>query len=124
MAGGPSPVTEKRHEKKVGLTVFLLLTLPRAGFAEAPVGSGPPPPASPAARAPAYGASAIPSAVPPPPHVDDPMLVPVPPPKRGVSSWAEALQLLLGRSSNLKMAIDQVINAEGQTMIALAQVLH
>jgi outer membrane protein TolC len=51
------------------------------------------------------------------------MLVPVPPPKRVVSSWAEALQLLLGRSSNLKMAIDQVINAEGQTMIALAQVL-
>jgi multidrug efflux system outer membrane protein len=64
-----------------------------------------------------------PLAVPPPPTVDDPMLAPVPTPKRIVRSWAEAEQLLLERSSNLKMAVDQVINAEGQTMVALAQVL-
>jgi outer membrane protein, multidrug efflux system len=62
-------------------------------------------------------------AVPPPPPVDDPMLAPVPPPPRTIRSWAEAEQLLLGRSSNLRMAVDQVIQAEGQTMVALAQVL-
>jgi outer membrane protein TolC len=64
-----------------------------------------------------------PSAVPPPPPVDDPMLAPVPPPKRVVSSWSEAQQLLVARSTNLKTALDQVLQAEGQTIVAFAQYL-
>jgi outer membrane protein TolC len=55
--------------------------------------------------------------------VDDPMLAPVPPPKRIVSSWAEAQQMLRMRSTNLKTALDQVLVAEGQTMVAFAQYL-
>jgi outer membrane protein TolC len=55
--------------------------------------------------------------------VDDPMLAPVPPPKRVVSSWAEAQHMLRMRSTNLKTALDQVVVAEGQTMVAFAQYL-
>jgi outer membrane protein TolC len=51
------------------------------------------------------------------------MLVPVPPPRRVLSSWAEAQQILLTRSTTLKTALDNVIVAEGQTMVAFAQYL-
>jgi outer membrane protein TolC len=64
-----------------------------------------------------------PATAPPPPPVEDPMLAPVPPPKRVLSSWAEAQQLLRARSSNLRIALDQVLQAEGQTIVALAQYL-
>jgi outer membrane protein TolC len=64
-----------------------------------------------------------PPEVPAPPSVDDPMLAPVPPPRRLIASWAEAQQMLRARSTNLKTALDQVLNAEGQTMVALAQYL-
>jgi outer membrane protein TolC len=47
----------------------------------------------------------------------------VPPPKRIVSSWAEAQQILRTRSTTLKAALDQVVQAEGQTMVAFAQYL-
>ena len=43
------------------------------------------------------------------PPVDDPMLAPVPPPRRVISSWAEAQDLLRQRSTNLKTALDQVL---------------
>jgi outer membrane protein TolC len=51
------------------------------------------------------------------------MLAPVPPPKRVLTSWAEAYGLLQARSTNLKTAIDQVVEAEGQTIVAFAQYL-
>jgi outer membrane protein TolC len=51
------------------------------------------------------------------------MLAPVPSPKRVISSWAEAQQLLRTRSTNLKAALDQVLQAEGQTIVAFAQYL-
>jgi outer membrane protein TolC len=51
------------------------------------------------------------------------MLAPVPPPRRIVSSWMEAQGLMRARSTNLKTALDQVLNAEGQTIVALAQYL-
>src|SRR5580698_9759540 len=92
------------------VAVFLLL-FPRAGLAQVP-----PPPAP----APAGSAQFV---LPPPPPVDDPMLAPVPTPKRVVSSWAEAEDLLRMRSTNLKTALDQVLQAEGQTMVAFAQYL-
>lgn len=88
----------------------------------------PPPlaPAAPAPTTPLPSVNAPPKdafGVPPPPPVSDPMLAPVPPPPRIVSSWGEAVTLLRMRSTNLKQALDQVLNAEGQTMVALAQYL-
>jgi len=51
------------------------------------------------------------------------MLGPVPVPKRVVSSWAEALAYLRARSTDLKLAIDQVLQAEATTREALAAYL-
>jgi outer membrane protein TolC len=61
--------------------------------------------------------------VPTPPSVTDPMLGPVPPPKRTLASWEEAVGYLRGRSTTLKISVDQVLQAEAQTVIALAQYL-
>jgi outer membrane protein TolC len=51
------------------------------------------------------------------------MLAPVPPPKRILGSWDEAVAYLRARSTDLKIAMDQVLQAEAQTRIALAQYL-
>lgn len=51
------------------------------------------------------------------------MLEPVPRAKAVVSSWAQAQRFLRARSTNLKVALDQVLQAEGQTIVALAQYL-
>jgi multidrug efflux system outer membrane protein len=72
---------------------------------------------------PAGSPSASPVAVPPPPEVKDPMLAPVPPPARVLGSWQEAVGLLRARSTDLKIAIAEVLQAEAQTRIALAQYL-
>src|SRR3974390_3844548 len=61
--------------------------------------------------------------IPPPPPVSDPMLAPVPPPKRVVATWQEALGYLRARSTDLRIALDQVLQAEAQTRIALAAYL-
>ncbi len=105
--------------RKVALYGLLILAVPGAGLAEGASGPGTPATESPNGSVPAYD----PSMLPPPPKADDPMLAPVPPPKRVISSWAEAKQLLDMRSTNLRTALDQVLQAEGQTMIALAQYL-
>jgi outer membrane protein, multidrug efflux system len=111
---------------RAGITVLALavLSVPsRVVFSQPPpVPSGLPGPA-PAPALPARGLNAGPLAVPPPPTIEDPMLAAVPAPPRVIRSWDEAERLLLGRSSNLRMAVDQVLVAEGQTMVALAQVL-
>jgi outer membrane protein TolC len=62
-------------------------------------------------------------ALPAPPPVSDPMLTPVPAPKRVLSSWQEAVAYLRARSTDLRIAIDQVLQAEAQTRIALAAYL-
>jgi outer membrane protein TolC len=51
------------------------------------------------------------------------MLAPVPAPKRVLSSWQEAITYLRARSTDLKIAFDQVLQAEALTRIALAQYL-
>ena len=107
---------------KIPLATLLLLALSRAALADVPAK----PPVTPSAPLPAPTVSAPVSAaptVPPPPPVDDPMLAPVPPPKRVISSWKEAQDFLRARSTNLKTALDQVLQAEGQTIVALAQYL-
>jgi multidrug efflux system outer membrane protein len=47
----------------------------------------------------------------------------VPTPKRILRSWKEAVELLRSRSTDLRLAVDQVLQAEAQTRIALAQYL-
>jgi outer membrane protein, multidrug efflux system len=75
--------------------------------------------AAPAAHPPTVDPGAMPQM----PPVDDPMLAPVPAAPRVVSTWVEAEQLLRMRSTNLKAAVDQVLQAEGQTIVAIAQYL-
>jgi multidrug efflux system outer membrane protein len=68
-------------------------------------------------------AGASPIAMPPPPPVSDPMLAPAPPPKRVLSSWQEGVSYLRARSTDLRIAVDEVLQAEAATRIALAQYL-
>jgi outer membrane protein TolC len=58
-----------------------------------------------------------------PPPVDDPMLAPVPPPKRLFSSWREIADWLSASSPDLRIAVDQVLQAEALTRGALARYL-
>jgi multidrug efflux system outer membrane protein len=95
------------------LLAIPLLALPLSASAQTP--TAPPLPAPPSPTS-AQG----PLAVPPPPEVSDPMLAPVPPPHRILSSWSEAVNYLRARSTDLKIALDQVLQAEAQTRIALA----
>jgi outer membrane protein TolC len=93
---------------------FVLLLASTTAFAQglaqgAPLSAQPPSP------------SAI--TVPAPPAVSDPMLAPLPAPKLILSSWQEAIAYLRARSTDLRTAIDQVLQAEAQTRIALAQYL-
>src|SRR5580700_1563720 len=94
------------------LLSLVLLTLPAQALAQQPH----PTPALPAPPPlPAPSPIAVPSA----PAVSDPMLAPVPPPKRILHSWAEAVTYLHARSTDLQIALDQVLQAEAQTRVAL-----
>lgn len=55
--------------------------------------------------------------------VEDPMLIPVPPPTRMVNNWREALSLVKTRSTNYLRATAQVDVARAQSRMALARVL-
>ena len=61
--------------------------------------------------------------LPPPPKVDDPMLQPLPAPRRVIATWEDALSLVKARSTDLRIAFDEVEKAEGQSRIALAGAL-
>jgi multidrug efflux system outer membrane protein len=56
-------------------------------------------------------------------NVSDPMLVPVPAAPREIHTWREALDLIRSRSTDLKTSYDNILIAEAQERIALAQVL-
>src|SRR5579871_5550379 len=102
--------------RKAALVLALTLGSVPA-LAQPPPASPPPPPAAP--LGPAAGApSANQVTVPPPPEVSDPMLAPAPQPPRVLASWQEAVSLLRARSTDLKIALDQVLQAEAQTRIA------
>lgn len=98
--------------RRSALLAFALFAVPLSASAQTPA-----PPPLPAPPAPAANS---PIAVPPPPEVSDPMLGPVPAPRRILNSWAEAVAYLRARSTDLKIALDQVLQAEAQTRIALA----
>jgi outer membrane protein TolC len=76
-----------------------------------------------AATALAQVSSAVGPDLPPAPHVDDPRLVPLVPPARVIASWTEVLSLVRARSTDLKIAYDEVTRAEAQTRVALAGAL-
>lgn len=61
--------------------------------------------------------------LPPAPTVTDPMLEPLPPPRRTVATWEDVLSLVRARSADLRLAFDEVEKAEGQSRIALAGAL-
>ena len=89
---------------------------PRAQGTPAPRTQGTP--AAPAAGAPA-AAPAGPRSI----EVSDPALAPLPPPKRSLASWKQALSLLSSRSSELTIAVQEIARAEGQARQALGLVL-
>jgi outer membrane protein TolC len=51
------------------------------------------------------------------------MLVPVPAAQRSITTWEEALQLVRARSTDLRIAYDEVMRAEAQSRSALAAAL-
>lgn len=57
------------------------------------------------------------------PTIDDPMLAPVPRAKTEVASWEKALEHVRARSTDLRIAVQQVTRAEAQSRVALAGVL-
>jgi outer membrane protein TolC len=61
--------------------------------------------------------------LPPAPTVTDRMLEPLPPPRHTVATWEEVLTLVRARSTDLRIAFDEVEKAEGQSRIALAGAL-
>jgi outer membrane protein TolC len=75
------------------------------------------------AEVPPSGQRADLSPPPPPPSVDDPMLAPVAPAARELSSWNDAVALSRSRSTDLATALSEIKHAEAQTRTALAAVL-
>jgi outer membrane protein, multidrug efflux system len=61
--------------------------------------------------------------LPPAPDVNDPMLEPIARPKIEISTWEEALKHLRARSTDLRIAANEVVRAEGQSRVALAGAL-
>jgi len=61
--------------------------------------------------------------LPPSPQVDDAMLAPLPTAKRTVSTWDEVLSLVRARSTDLRIAFDEVEKAAGQSRLALSNAL-
>jgi outer membrane protein TolC len=62
----------------------------------------------------------------PPRHevvVNDPLLAPVPPAPQTIATWSEAISLLRARSTDLKIAYDEVTRAEAKSRVALAGTL-
>jgi outer membrane protein TolC len=57
------------------------------------------------------------------PAVDDPMLAAPPPPRRLLTSWSEAISNVRAQSTDLRIAIDQVLQAEALTRAATAKYL-
>lgn len=78
----------------------------------------PAPAAPPTAPAPAPAGQ-----LPPEPEVNDPMLMPVPRPSIEVGNWDEALRHVRARSTDLRIAAQEIARAEAQSRIALAGAL-
>lgn len=55
--------------------------------------------------------------------IDDPMLAPPPPAPRTIASLDDGLSQVRSRSTDLRISLDQVMQAEGQSRVALAALL-
>lgn len=62
-------------------------------------------------------------ALPPAPKVDDPMLTPVPRARIEIATWEDALKHVRVRSTDLRLAVEDVSRAEAQQRVALASAL-
>jgi outer membrane protein, multidrug efflux system len=82
-----------------------------------------PPPRPGATPAPALATGVIPVPAPPPIEIDDPMLAPVPQAAKVLRDWKEALGLIVSRSTDIAIALQEVERAEGNARIALAAAL-
>ena len=100
--------------------------LPSAAAATGNQAPPPPNPSGGATPAPSGGLgsdTSTPIQIPPPPTVDDPMLAPVVPARRAIATWEEALGYLRARSTDLRIAVDEVRRAEALTRVALGAML-
>jgi outer membrane protein TolC len=61
--------------------------------------------------------------IPTAPTIDDPMLQPPPRAKTEISNWEEALKHVRARSTDLRIAMQEIERAEGQSRVALAGIL-
>jgi multidrug efflux system outer membrane protein len=113
------------------------------GQTRAPAAPATAPPALPAARTPAAPSqpapltgsgssvaqpagtpeSNAPVEIPAPPTVDDPMLAPMPAAPTSIANWQEALKFVRARSTDLRIAYDEVKRAEAQQRVALGTAL-
>ncbi len=100
--------------RKAAALILIAVASSTTAFAQ-PVPTAPPP-----LPAPSASASNQPIPIPPPPTVNDPMLAPVPPAKRMIATWEEALGYVRSRSTDLRIAYAEVARAEAQTRSALA----
>jgi outer membrane protein, multidrug efflux system len=88
-------------------------------------------PAGAGGQAPAAGSPAPASSAPAPltaaqvtpPTVSDPLLEPVPPPAKVVSTWREALSMVKSRSTDLRVSLLDLSRAEAQARVALGAAL-
>lgn len=123
----------RAHRLALAALASLALTLPPSGEAVAQGRGAPgasqkpePKPAKPSptdADTTTDEARAGDDTLPPAPTVTDPMLEPLPPPPRTLATWRDVLSLVRARSTDLRLAFDEVEKAEGQSRIALAGVL-
>lgn len=98
-----------------GLVFAWLLPLPAHAQPRPAGANAGAPPSAPAAAATAE--------LPAPPNVDDPMLEPVPRAKTEIATWEDALQHVRARSTDLRIALGDVVRAEAQSRVALAGAL-
>lgn len=68
-------------------------------------------------------APGAPATIPPPPTVEDPMLVPVPRAPIEIPTWERALEHVRARSTDLRVAAEEIERAEAQSRTALAAAL-
>jgi outer membrane protein TolC len=98
------------------LLVVSLFTGSRAFGQTAAAATPPPPPQNTPATSQPPNTALLPT-------VDDPMLTPVPAPQQVITTWQEALNLVRSRSTDLRIAYDEVERAVAAQRVALAGAL-
>jgi outer membrane protein TolC len=107
--------------RSTALAVFLLCsTLASSSLAQPSGQPAPPGVPQPAVAQPGVSAEV---GIPPAPNVDDPMLAPVPRAKVEIATWEDALRHVRARSTELRIALEDVARAEAQQRVALAGAL-